>query len=146
MMLRTIRIAATVLALTACVLVVLVWKRSHSLQEAVYGTVSPARALVIASERGELRSYTIPTTRLLRHSLYGTVSRCHECCHDGAECPVLCHDPARRMELAMPHWVAMLFPATIAAAPWLRMRFGLRTLLIGITMAAVLLGIMAASN
>ena len=145
-MFQLLRIAVSMLCLAACVVVVSFWMRSRNLQEAVYGAVFPSRALVVASDRGTLRSYTIRTTRLTRNPLYGTVSLCHYCCHDGAECAVLCDDPARRVEIAMPHWAAMLFPATFAAAPWLRWRFSLRTLLVGTTIIAAVLGAIAASQ
>jgi hypothetical protein len=44
--------------------------------------------------------------------------------------------------LCMPHWVLAIAPATLAAVPWFRFRFSLRTLLITTTLAAVGLGLM----
>jgi hypothetical protein len=40
-----------------------------------------------------------------------------------------------------PHWFPVLLFATFAAAPWLRWRFSLRTLLIATTLVAVVLGL-----
>jgi hypothetical protein len=40
-----------------------------------------------------------------------------------------------------PHWFAMLTALAIAATPWLRWRFSLRTLLIATTLVAVVLGL-----
>jgi hypothetical protein len=37
----------------------------------------------------------------------------------------------------IPAWFLVLMSATVAAAPWLRWCFSLRTLLIGMTMAAI---------
>jgi hypothetical protein len=40
----------------------------------------------------------------------------------------------------VPYWPIALFTAMTGAAPWLRWRFSLRTLLIGMTVVAILLG------
>lgn len=41
-----------------------------------------------------------------------------------------------------PHWFSELLSATFAVVPWLRWRFSLRTLLIAITLMAVVLGVL----
>jgi hypothetical protein len=41
----------------------------------------------------------------------------------------------------VPHYALMLFPAACATLPWLRWRFSLRTLLILMTLAAAVLGL-----
>jgi hypothetical protein len=41
----------------------------------------------------------------------------------------------------LPHWSFTLFLAAIAALPWFRLRFSLRTLLVGMTLVAVGLGL-----
>jgi hypothetical protein len=43
--------------------------------------------------------------------------------------------------IVFPHWFAVALVGVIAVAPWLRWRFGLRTLLIATTLIAVGLGI-----
>lgn len=43
--------------------------------------------------------------------------------------------------VGMPYWFGLLLSATFAAAPWLRWRFSLRTLLIATTLIAVALGL-----
>ena len=43
--------------------------------------------------------------------------------------------------MTMPIWGAVLLAAALAAAPWLRWRFSLRTLLIVTTLVAVVLGL-----
>ena len=40
----------------------------------------------------------------------------------------------------LPHWFAALCPAALAAIPWIRWRFSLRTLLIATTLVAAALG------
>lgn len=46
----------------------------------------------------------------------------------------------------MPHWFVVLVVATIAALPWLRWRFSLRTLLIATTAVALALGAIVAAS
>jgi hypothetical protein len=43
-----------------------------------------------------------------------------------------------------PYWFFVLFTVTLAAIPWLPWRFSLRTLLIAITLVAVVLGLVVA--
>lgn len=45
------------------------------------------------------------------------------------------------VRVRFPHWFLALLFATVAASPWFRWRFSLRTLLIATTLVAVLLGI-----
>jgi hypothetical protein len=42
--------------------------------------------------------------------------------------------------VSIPHWFAILLTGTVAALPWLRWRFSLRTLLMAMTLVAVVLG------
>jgi hypothetical protein len=42
--------------------------------------------------------------------------------------------------LFLPHWLLVLFTASLAVAPWIKWRFSLRTLLIATTLVAALLG------
>jgi hypothetical protein len=44
-------------------------------------------------------------------------------------------------QLLLPYWLLVLFLAALGCAPWLRWRFSLRTLLIGMTLIAALLGL-----
>ena len=43
--------------------------------------------------------------------------------------------------LTVPDWAALLLTVALAAAPWIKWRFSLRTLLIATTLVAVLLGL-----
>ena len=47
------------------------------------------------------------------------------------------------IQILMPFWLVTLLVATIATAPWIPRRFSLRTLLIGTTLVAILLGLIA---
>jgi hypothetical protein len=45
-----------------------------------------------------------------------------------------------RHSIMVPHWFAAVFAAALAGAPWIRLRFSLRTLLVATTLVAVTLG------
>jgi hypothetical protein len=47
--------------------------------------------------------------------------------------------PWPNQQLVVPHWLLVLTTVGVSFAPWLRWRFSLRALLIGMTVAAVLL-------
>jgi hypothetical protein len=49
-----------------------------------------------------------------------------------------------RRPVLLPHWLLTLLFAMLAGAPWLGWRFSLRTLLIGMTVVAVALGLIFA--
>jgi hypothetical protein len=144
-MLRTLRIVVTVLGLAACVLLVVLWKRSIWLHEAVYAAISPTHAVVASSGFSKVHLYAIPTSRLSGLPQYGNVQTCLFCCSSRLRTAVLYNDAPRGLQIAMPHWFALIVAATTATAPWLSWRFSLRTMLIGMTLLAVLLGIMKAS-
>jgi hypothetical protein len=44
-------------------------------------------------------------------------------------------------QVYIPHWFPLLLTATLATTPWIRLRFGLRTLLITVTLVALVLGL-----
>ena len=45
--------------------------------------------------------------------------------------------------ISMPHWFAVLLTGLLAALPWIKLRFSLRTMLIGMTLIAVICGAIA---
>lgn len=52
----------------------------------------------------------------------------------------------RNLESFVPFWFPFLLAESLAIAPWLKWRFGIRTLLLVITVWAVLFGLMAMRN
>ena len=46
-----------------------------------------------------------------------------------------------RVTLLIPYWLTLVFVAAVTAAPWIRWRFTLRTLLLVTTIIAILLGV-----
>jgi hypothetical protein len=54
--------------------------------------------------------------------------------------PVINTPGTNHRELVLPYWIILLFTIAAATSPWLPWRFSLRTLLIAITLLALLLG------
>ena len=48
--------------------------------------------------------------------------------------------------VCFPHWFPVLLFALLAAAPWIKWRFSVRTLLIATGLVAVILGVAVATN
>ena len=138
-MLKYLRIAVTTLALTACVLLIVLWVRSyfysdfvllqsHSMEwvaSSQFGNVffnvndgdpSAPRWTYFSLAAGPRGLKRLPPGFNFKYgsgSVYGYV----------------------------PHWFLVLLSATLAALPWIKWRFSLRTMLIGMTLIAVVLGI-----
>jgi hypothetical protein len=55
-------------------------------------------------------------------------------------------EPYWSRQLVFPHWVLITAFMAVAAAPWIRWRFSLRTLLIAITLLALTLGTIIATT
>jgi hypothetical protein len=49
-------------------------------------------------------------------------------------------------QVVFPHWFPALLAAVLAASPWIKWRFSVRTLLIGMTIIAAILGLAVATN
>ena len=148
--LRHLRIVSTVLCLVACVLMLALWERSYNWADT--GSVSfrgkyewwtqsidgdlrfarpaatAAHGLRLSKERPETvreRSVEMPSVWLFKWPFMADNDRLW---------PVI------------PHWFPAAVFATVAAAPWLRRRYSLRTLLFTMTMAAVVLAAIVLSR
>jgi hypothetical protein len=132
-MLKYLRIAVTALSLTACMLLVALWVRSYWWVDAVYvaqtysagwmqgdmylmpGIYNSTPAYVVVDDVGPIR------TRSIWNADGKTVLKI-----DGRVVPI---------------WILVWSIAALAAIPWLRWRFSLRTLLIVTTLVALGLGL-----
>ena len=140
------RIAFTAVCGIACVLICVLWVRSYWWID--YGTV--ASRLEASSFYGAVRfRFAFPPYSFEREWYY-------------ARQPAIEYFPSSSSELetvkrnlltfslpssqsgTMPHWFLVALSAlsaTFAAAPWIRWRFSLRTLLIATTLVALVLGL-----
>jgi hypothetical protein len=142
-MLKYLCIAVTALSLTVCLLVIALWVRSYWWADAIIrGTISNRTETVIASNHGAIvfgRRVPPASSSLPPEDRWGYLS-------DKAR-PVNRHfgwiANNRQIRIQFPTWLPVLLAASLAAAPWIRWRFSLRTLLIVTMLVAVGLGMVA---
>jgi hypothetical protein len=131
-MLKYLRIAVTALCLTVSALFVALWVRSYWWVDAVY----VAQTYSAGSMQGDMYLmpgiYNVTTARVVEHDI-GPIHTLSIWNADGKTV-------FRIDGQAVPIWILVLSIAALAALPWLRTRFSLRTLLIVTTLVAVGLG------
>lgn len=147
-MLSHLRTPVTALCLTACILLIALWVRSHRWADVIArGSISSRTSTSIASNYGAIVVFSgvdpnlwhVPDEVMNRWGYWSEKAR-----------PVERHFgwtvKNRRYRLEFPTWLPVLFAAGLAVVPWIKWRFSLRTLLIATTLVAAGLGIIAASR
>ena len=140
---RKLRIAWSVGCGVACLLLIALWVRSYWVYEGIVRQnkrLSEPTIVMFASNRGTV----IFSRRVVPPSLVGPPDEWtyQTARHDFATTRrfTLIHDHKDFM-VQFPTWLPAVVLYGLAAAPWIRWRFGLRTLLIAITLAAVTLAL-----
>jgi hypothetical protein len=142
---RKLRIAWAVGCGIACLLLIALWVRSYTALESWQGRagggvahIQMARGRVVYFKLSRLHDpgyYRVPfknfgATTELERPIVGSMTRCKVL---GKTMPIF----------VLPFWslaLCIAIAAAINVAPWLRWRFSLRTLLIGISVLAVVIG------
>jgi hypothetical protein len=157
-MLRHLRIAVTALSLTACLQLIALWVRSYGRREHIAVRASNTVALSAVSLQGQiifvgdiqpvdrrpgLIAWTAETEQVTGWNLRW-LGEPIERAKWGVGIQRLSLGIVG-VSVQLPHWLLLLVLSTIAAAPWIHWskRFSLRTLLIAMTLVAVVLGIVA---
>jgi hypothetical protein len=151
---RYIRIGITGLSLTACVLFAALWLRSYWWIDAIRWTSHKYGLRILTSDYGRLM--------ILRHPDYSDGGRGGWRMRSYRVEDVVRLDERRKnppprfawwfnrhngnLTVRAPHWLLVAAGMVLAAMPWIRSRFSLRTLLIGTALVAVTLGIVAVSS
>jgi hypothetical protein len=145
--LRYLRIAATAVSLTACVLLVALWVRSYTWCDIFCLRIDGTHDQWLQSLDGKLTydgSATLAQNKRFRWIVNpAEIWRRSE---DWATKPVLGFQWSRGgdPQPMIPHWFPTLIFAALAVIPWLHWRrFSLRTLLSFMTVAAILMGAIA---
>ncbi len=142
-MLKYLRIAVTALSLTACVLLIALWVRSYWRCDQIDIPVSSNYGISIESVRGQLAGWDWDNLG----GPWEVWSQPIEVWlgHEPVENELLGFPPHQGLRVSggivwVPHWLTVIVAAVTAASLWIRRRFSLRTLLIAITLVAVLMG------
>ncbi len=144
---RKLRIAFSAVCGIICLLLIALWVRSYYVPGRIVIVRSPVGTIMAYSAAGHL--ITTATTSALQAKPLGVWPQ-----GDGN---TRISDPpldfiiypdfgfaavslTNTSALELPYWFSVAVLAALSALPWLRSRFSLRTLLIGMTLVAVLLG------
>jgi hypothetical protein len=144
-MVRYLRILVVTLSLTACFLIAVLWVRSYSGDDTIHGPVSWLGGIIIRSHSGRLiyelhksLSFDGWTIQLNQNDWW--IQWVYSNQQWGWST-----DPKLDVGI-VPHWLPVLLSFVLgmsASLPWLRWRFTLRTLLLLMTFAAVVLVVFA---
>jgi hypothetical protein len=140
--LRYLRIAFSATCLTACVLLIVLWVRSYWLVDLSELQLPKGRISSITSTPGHLTlSWNQPT--ILPSGTYAIADYRTKSMAAAPWALFYFAEGFRfdRYECRVPYWFAVLIMGPLAATPWLRWRFSLRTLLVATTLVAVVLGV-----
>jgi hypothetical protein len=142
-MLKYLRIVVTVLSLMACVMLIVLWVRSYQTLNNVSGHLPMINAIACTSAYGRvvvgIRNAPSPQdlnfhSAVLDDSSFG--GRPKE-----PRTWFYFQRKAFRSSLQVPHGFLVFLTLTVAATSWLPLHFSLRTLLIAMTLAALVLGL-----
>jgi hypothetical protein len=143
---RKLRIAFSATCLIACVLLIALWVRSYWWFDLLMRHITTTCGVTVISARARIWF----SAGGMREETQSELSSWpHDRLHDiesfaaGWGFGAYMHGPPNPVQIAVkaPHWFAILALAAVAATPWLRWRFSLRTLLIATTLIAVVLGL-----
>ena len=147
--LRYLRITFSVICGILCLLLVVLWVRSYKWVDAIAYRASPPSVYFAYSDDGVIRFGKDSDSNWQSYGPFETILL-HSESWAGYSSEVFDVWPFGKVIRGfrdrlwdrgqVPYWFVVLISATLSAAPWLRWRFGLRTLLIVITLLAVVLG------
>jgi hypothetical protein len=158
---RKLRIAWSVVCGILCLLLIVLWVSSYFYVAGVWRVAQGGRATVLMSESGCLvlmRYVTVRGTPRTNWQLWGHTHAEAESAPptlqpfnfqtrrfvQRSELPFTWFPNANTFYASLPHWAAAFCCGCHALAPCMRPRFSLRTLLIGMTAVAVVLGLIFA--
>ena len=144
---RKLRIAWSVAWGLVAVLLCVLWVRSYIAHDLVHGN-GTASYFILRSERGLCMFTAVPNlSALTSFDEWEYDSDTDVALENSRWRPHFTYNPigtvavVPSVEIVVPAWMAALLFAAVAAVPWLRFRFSLRTLLNATTLVALLLGL-----
>jgi hypothetical protein len=134
--LKYLRIAWSVACGILCLLVIALWIRSYWVDDCLRGQVPVAGALQFNSIYGAVTLNVSPSLSESNWKWNSSKPNLHSSRWRFRYYP----STISWYYIAAPHWFLAVVSFTLAAIPWFRWRFSLRTLFIAMTLVAVLLG------
>ena len=150
---RLLRIGWSAGCVIACLLLIAMWVRSYWVADVIMAPLMPSRPFIFRSSQGVLViTWTHEKVQPVKNAGWRyermpvvIIERARARAKERGK-PVSDFNAENKWELRAdlvraPHWMFALSLGLIAATPWLRWRFSLRTLLIVTTLVAVVLGV-----
>jgi hypothetical protein len=127
---------------------IVLWARSYYSNDMIFGPISRARALCLGSTQGRVSFMFGPRVRNEWHSISESIGTGEDLWAN------VWKDYDKSLgfgrinqgpvsNFVFPHFAIAIIFSVVAAAPWLRRRFTLRTILIAMTVVAAALGVLA---
>jgi hypothetical protein len=142
--LRKLRIALSVCCGTVCLLLIVLWVRSLSDTEKLFLQYDATRGIRVIVGAGRIQIEPSAERWWIATGSWGstTIAWIEPTYNRLSAEPATLDFMLLNIDAAnsAPLWCPVLLLAVFTAIPWLRWRFGLRTLLIAITLASVFLG------
>ena len=131
---RKLRIAWSAMCGVICALLIVLWVRSYSVFGLAGGAISSSYLISFISTGGKLEIAISlrSTSELARPQSWGVSTYPQATTHTY---------PAKAMYMTVPHWLAILSTIGLSTVPWYASHFSLRTLLMAITLVAVVMGL-----
>jgi hypothetical protein len=152
--LRYLRIAFSATCLIACLLLIVLWVRSYSLEDVISsGGPRFPRCLQVVSGNGRIETVVYEESPTKSYWEWTSMPFAGLTSYDeryGVPTPVItppfsfCFDATLdEFSASVPHWFCALMVACLSFTPWIHWskRFSLRTLLIATSLVAVVLGL-----
>ena len=138
---RKLRIAWSVVCGVACVLLIALWVRSYWRQELFGVGVTKSSYVSVTWYQGNL---TIAASRVSLPTVFESRTSNFYQMNNQTWTYRFRSVPYFEAFAIVPHWFAAILFIPLAAIPWIPGRFSLRTLLIVLTLVAVVLGLILA--
>jgi hypothetical protein len=147
---RKLRIAFSAVCGVVCLLLIVLWVRSHNSVDFVQLGLNKSHGICVMSVIGRLWIYNpgplpvnseYPPFEMDSHTIGEKYYEADSWDFSGEVLGFSWTSGSDSWHLTVPDWAFVLLTIALAAAPWLRWRFSLRTLLIATTLVAVVLGL-----
>jgi len=141
---RLLRIGTSAVCLVACLLLIGLWVRSYWYKEGFNWLFSSTKFMHVSSDVGQV-FLGVGAVSFVLPSYFRGEAGVYDDEHELVRMPTLLAGQNQwGFQVGIPYWLLLLGTAALAALPWLRWRFSLRTLLIATTLVAMAVALIMA--
>ena len=138
------KVAVTALSLAACLALVALWVRSRGVHDDLKGG-GRSWNVILESDSGRVSINVEPSPLPVADLKWYWVH--YQTAGISPDIPHWAYlRVSNSVSIIFPHWFPALLTAMLAAAPWIKWRFSVRTLLVATGVVAAILGVAVATN